>query len=137
MKKLMNISLLSFVALAACTTGHSKQVDFITEMYNDQLYTSPEWLEEHCTPTCLEQLREAYDYDCYTDACYAVWLFRTGAQDGMGESKILDVTKIGNGEYAYHFLDMGHEGINHIRLIETDHQLKIDDIKQVEAHYEY
>ena len=37
-------------------------MDFITEMYNNSMYTEVEFLEEHCTPRMLQQLLDDYEY---------------------------------------------------------------------------
>lgn len=132
MKKLFIICLVALMG-AACSSSISdaEKVDFITTMYNGELYQSYEWLEAHCTQSCLDYLQSQYDYDCDEGPCYAVWMFRTQHQDGDGESRIVSVTPIDSEWFEYRFLDMGHEGVNRIRLISVDHQLRIDEIVQL------
>ena len=62
-------------------------------------------LEKCCTQRLLRKLRADYGYD---GEGYAVWLFRTGAQDDVSE--IREVAALGDGRYRVDFVDMGTEG---------------------------
>ncbi|MBR4234420.1 MAG: hypothetical protein IKR96_07825, partial [Bacteroidales bacterium] len=78
-------------------------MDFITEMYNNSLYVENEFLEEHCTPRMLQQLRDDYEYD---GEGYANWDFRSENNDSVGESAVLNIEKI-DGRYYYEAVDGG------------------------------
>lgn len=56
-------------------------------------------LEKCCTQRLLRKLRADYGYD---GEGYAVWLFRTGAQDGPDDvSEIREVAALGDGRYGW------------------------------------
>ena len=49
----------------------------------------------------LNKLASDYDYDGFG---YAIWDFRSGAQDGDGPTKILSITPLGDMWYRYDFV---------------------------------
>lgn len=59
---------------------------------------------EHFSPKILTKLRNEFEYD---GGGYAVWLFRTGAQDGQGTSEVTSISTEGDGWYTVFFSDMG------------------------------
>ena len=68
-----------------------------------------EAIRRHCSPELQRQLHEHYGYD---DG-YAVWMFRTGLQDGPeNRSEVSAVTPQGEGLYKVNFIDMGTPGID-------------------------
>ncbi|MDE6513887.1 MAG: hypothetical protein K2L05_06860 [Muribaculaceae bacterium] len=64
------------------------------------------FISEHCTPELLKQLSDAYDMD---GEGYAIWLLRSGAQDGDGESKVVSTTFIAPNTVEIEFSDMGFQ----------------------------
>ena len=80
-------------------------MDFITEMYNSSLYVEDAFLEEHCTPRMLQQLRDDYQYE---GEGYANWDFRSESDDGFSdENGIINIEKI-DGRYYYEANDAGY-----------------------------
>lgn len=78
-----------------------------TEIYNRILnYTdaTPAFISEQCTPEFLKKLSDAYDMD---GEGYAIWLMRSGAQDGDGESRVDAATFIAPDAVDIEFSDMG------------------------------
>lgn len=78
-----------------------------------------------------QKLLDAYDYDCETGDCYGIWALRTMAQDGDGESKIIDISQIGNGKYTVKYLDMGAMGETMVTFAEENGKMKIDDFRTI------
>lgn len=78
-----------------------------------------------------QKLLDAYDYDCETGDCYGIWALRTMAQDGDGESKIIDISQIGNGKYTVKYLDMGTMGETMVTFAEENGKMKIDDFRTI------
>ncbi len=81
-----------------------------TEIYEHVLnYTdqTPDFLKKHCTAEFLRQLREAYDMD---GEGYAIWLMRSGAQDGDGPSTVDTVNILSPDAVELEFTDMGNYG---------------------------
>lgn len=80
-------------------------MDFIKEMYNSSLYVEDVFLEEHCTPRMLQQLRDDYQYE---GEGYANWDFRSESDDGFSdENGVIKVEKI-DGRYYYEANDAGY-----------------------------
>ena len=99
-------------------------MDFITEMYNNSLYVENEFLEEHCTPRMLQQLRDDYEYD---GEGYANWDFRSENNDSVGESAVLNIEKI-DGRYYYEAVDGGWKFRNILSAFIQDGVVMFDGI---------
>lgn len=107
--------------------------EFITTMYEHDEYNDYEFLEEHCTEDLLKHLRDNYDYD---GDGYAVWMFRTGGQDGKpgsenAKNRIISITKDNAGWYHYQFIDAGWRGENKIRAYVENGKVMIDELERV------
>jgi len=96
--------------------------NFVEEMIAADLYSRTvlsadpdyEFLRRNCTAQFADRLASAYDMD---GEGLAVWLLRSGAQDGDGESRVVHVSRlpedevhIGDAAIRVDFLDMGNEG---------------------------
>lgn len=104
----------------------------IKSMYNSSSYNNDSYLAANCTKKLLRKLRANYEYECESGACYASWLFRSGAQDGPSErQEIISVTPLGNSWYRYDFYDMGTKGANKIKVIKQGGKLKFDDVVKI------
>lgn len=125
--------LLLTILIGFISCQHAPKADeFLTNMYNQQLYQDYAWLESHCTSEFLSYLQAQYEYECEDGGpCYAVWCFRTDHQDGDGPSHILSIEDEGDGFYVYHFLDMGWEGTHRIHLIPMDTTFIISSLAPV------
>lgn len=99
-------------------------MDFITEMYNSSLYVEDVFLEEHCTPRMLQQLRDDYEYD---GEGYANWDFRSENNDSVGESAVLNIEKI-DGRYYYEAVDGGWKFRNILSAFIQDGIVMFDGI---------
>ena len=107
--------------------------DFITNMYEKDLYTEYDFLEKHCSKAFLQYLKDQYEYD---GEGYAVWLFRTSSNDGKPgaedvKSKVLSITKDNEGWYHYTFTDGGWHGENKIKLHMENGKVVMDELKSV------
>ncbi len=107
--------------------------DFITNMYEQDLYAEKDFIETHCSKALQQYLKEQYEYD---GEGYAFWLFRTSSQDGKPgaenvKSKVLSVTKDSEGWYHYTFTDGGWHGENKIRLHMENGKVVMDELKCV------
>lgn len=104
---------------------------FITDMYNNGRYMDYDFLRQHCTQRMLAKLEEEYEYD---GEGYAVWLFRTSAQDGKPGakegSKVISI-KPDTSYYRYKFYDQGWLGENKILVFCYEGNCYIDDVKRV------
>ena len=89
-------------------------------------------VEAYCTTRLQKKLRNAYEYYYEGDQPpYNTVLFRSGAQDGVGESKLVNVESMGGGEYKVNLLDMGHECEMRIKVVNEDDRPMMDDVECV------
>ena len=86
-------------------------------------------LKKYCAPRLLNKLASDYDYDGYG---YAIWDFRSGAQDGVGPTKILSITPLGDMWYRYDFVDMGFKGAKKVHFVKTNGAMKMDRLITIE-----
>ena len=107
--------------------------EFITNMYENQLYSQSDFLEAHCSKELLKHLKDEYEYD---GEGYAFWLFRTGSQDGKPgaegvKDKVLSITKDSEGWYHYTFTDGGWHGENKLKVHVENGKVVMDALKCV------
>lgn len=106
-------------------------MDFITEMYNNSLYTDNDFLEEHCTERMLQQLRDDYEYD---GEGYANWDFRSMSNDGFSdENAVLNIEKK-DGRYYYEANDAGYIFRNILSAFVQDGKVMFDGIAVDETY---
>ena len=113
--------------------------DFITNMYEKELYYNYDFLEAHCTKKMLKYLKDEYEYEYGGDG-YACYLFRTGAQDDKPgaedvKDKVLKITKDSEGWYHYTFTDGGWRGENKIKVRVENGKVMVDEVERVNNEY--
>lgn len=113
--------------------------DFITNMYEKELYYNYDFLEAHCTAKMLKYLKDEYEYEYGGDG-YAGYLFRTGAQDDKPgaedvKDKVLKITKDSEGWYHYTFTDGGWRGENKIKVRVENGKVMVDEVERVNNEY--
>lgn len=117
-------------ALAGACVHHPDDKEFIRDMYENNMYEDYTFLEQHCSKILLAKLSEEYDYD---GEGYAVWKFRSGAQDGpSNEHVITSIEDEGNGWYTYTAVDMGITFTKRIRISHEGGKSVIEDIADVD-----
>lgn len=127
-KKMKRITIVSIVtcAFAVACAQHQDDSEFIRDMYENVRYEDYGFLKKHCASSLLKKLSDAYDYD---GDGYAVWLFRSGAQDGPGdEHSVIHIEDNGDGWYTYTAIDMGLTFRKKIRISHDGGLTKIDDV---------
>jgi hypothetical protein len=107
--------------------------DFITNMYEKELYYNYDFLEAHCTKKMLKFLKDEYEYN---GDSYAGYLFRTSAQDDKPgaedvKNKVLSINKDSEGWYHYMFTDGGWRGENKIKVCVENGEVKVDELERV------
>lgn len=124
MKRITTVSII-VCALAACTQ-RPDDIKFVRDMYEKVQYEDYSFLEQHCSESLLKRLSEAYDYD---GEGYAVWMFRSGAQDGPSEEHlIIHIEDEGDGWYIYTAIDMGITFRKKIKISHEGGRTMIDDV---------
>ena len=111
--------------------------DFITNMYEKELYYNYDFLEAHCTKKMLKFLKDEYEYN---GDSYAGYLFRTSAQDYKPgaedvKNKVLSINKDSEGWYHYTFTDGGWRGENKIKVCVENGEVKVDELERVNNEY--
>lgn len=66
-----------------------------------------DFLKANCTEDFAGRLSSAYDYD---GEGYALWLLRSGEQDGDGPTDIIDVSAVSDCAVMVEYVDMGRHG---------------------------
>ena len=113
--------------------------DFITNMYENELYYNYDFLEAHCTAKMLKCLKDECECEYGGDG-YAGYLFRTGAQDDKPgaedvKDKVLKITKDSEGWYHYTFTDGGWRGENKIKVRVENGKVMVDEVERVNNEY--
>lgn len=130
-KHLLPILTTIFITCAIACTQCPDDKTFIRDMYENVLYENYEFLEQHCTDSLLTKLSEAYEYD---GDGYAVWLFRSGAQDGPSdEHAVISIEDEGEGWYRYKAIDMGITFTKRIRISHEGCRYMIEDVADVHS----
>lgn len=115
-------------AQPAKLTHTAGTMDMIRDMYENERYEDYEYLRSHCTEHLLKQLEDAYSNE-YGEGGLAVWLFRSGAQDGPNRKhSIISIERLSDGWYRYKGVDMGVEFVREIRLVKEGEEYKFDQI---------
>lgn len=106
----------------------------LSDFYNDYVFGNKDFsniARTTCTPRLLQQLKDAYEYECESRDCYAMWLFRSGNQDGVSdECGVKEVTDEGGGWFKVSYIDMGIEGATYIRFIPYEGHELMDEIRR-------
>ena len=95
---------------------------FGDEFANDSVITT------YCTKNLAQELSKAYDSEFSDDGGYAVWKFRSGAQDGEDIREIEKIEPLGNGKYLIHYNDMGNKGTHTITIVQQDGEIFFDKL---------
>ena len=109
---------------------NAKVIQFIKDFYTNYVFGTKNYIpavKKHCTAKLQKQLKENYEYD---GEGYAIWDFRTGAQDGPSDvCKVTSVAVLANGFYKINFIDMGIKGNRTLKIVNINGTLKFDAIK--------
>ena len=132
----------NMVETPECSQLNSSQQSkeqFIKNLYSKYVFGSEDFApvaRKYCTQRMRKILSDAYDYDCYDNECYAVWMFRSGVQDGPSNvCKVTNIMKQSNGWYLVNFIDMGNGGSVRIKFVDINGSFKIDDLDNPNLMY--
>lgn len=105
--------------------------DFLTTLYDDYVFGNQDFsaIKTHFSEDVLKRLKDEYEYD--DEEGYAVWLFKTDAQDGPSDvCQVSNVNKEENGWYAVEYVDMGIKGKCLFSVQLRDNEVFVSDFKQ-------
>ena len=108
-------------AIAKIQTFYSKHI-FGNEFANDSV------IAKYCTKSLAQELSKAYDNEFSDGGGYAVWKFRSNAQDGEDIREIEKIESLGEGKYIVHYNDMGNKGSHTITTVIQDGVIFFDKL---------
>ena len=97
-------------AIEKIQTFYSKHI-FGNEFANDSI------IAKYCTKSLAQKLRDDYDNEYSDGGGYAVWEFRSNAQDGEDIHEIEKIEPLGERKYLVHYNDMGNKGSHTITVV--------------------
>ena len=121
----------------SCSDKQARQLDAkvlekIQTFYTNYIFGTQESTDsviaKYCTKTLAQELSKAYDDEFSDGGGYAVWKFRSGAQDGEDIHEIEKIEPIGDGKYLVHDNDMGNKGTRTITTAIQDGEIFFDKI---------
>ena len=108
-------------AIAKIQTFYSKHI-FGNEFANDSV------IAKYCTKSLAQELSKAYDNEFVDGGGYAVWKFRSNAQDGEDIQEVEKIEPLGDGKYLVHYNDMGNKGTHTITIVQQDGKIFFDKL---------
>ena len=108
----------------------AKAIEKIQKFYKDYVFGQEEATDEvinsYCTKKLAKKLADDYEYE---GGGYAVWDFRSGAQDGDSDvQKVNNVEALGEGKYKVSYNDMGTKGSCIISVVVDGDNILFDEI---------
>lgn len=82
----------------------------------------------YCTKNLAQELSKAYDDEFSDGGGYAVWKFRSGAQDGEDIHEIEKIEPLGDGKYLVHYNDSGNKGSHTITIVQQNGDIFFDKL---------
>lgn len=110
----------------------SKAIEKIQSFYTNYIFgnefASDSVIAKYCTKKLAQELSKAYDDEFSDGGGYAVWKFRSDAQDGEDIHEIEKIEHLGNGKYLVHYNDMGNKGAHTITIVQQDGEIFFDKL---------
>ena len=108
-------------AIEKIQTFYSRHI-FGDEFPNDSV------MAKYCTKGLAQKLREDYDNEYSDGGGYAVWKFRSDAQDGENIRDVENIEPLGDGNSIVHYNDMGNKGTHTITTVIQDGEIFFDKL---------
>ena len=110
----------------------SKAIEKIQTFYSRHIFgdefASDSVIAQYCTKALAQKLRDEYDNEYSDGGGYAVWKFRSNAQDGEDIHEIEKIEPLGDGKYIVHYNDMGNKGTHAITIVQQDGEIFFDKL---------
>ena len=105
----------------------SKVIEKIQTFYTNYIFgdefASDSVIAKYCTKNLAQELSKAYDDEFSDGGGYAVWKFRSDAQDGEDIHEIEKIESLGDGKYLVHYNDMGNKGTHTITIVQQNGEI--------------
>ena len=86
-------------------------------------------IAQYCTKALAKKLRDAYNNEFSDGGGYAVWKFRSNAQDGEDIHEIEKIEPLGKNKYRVHYNDMGNKGTHTITIVVQSDKILFDKLQ--------
>ena len=110
----------------------AKAIEKIQTFYGNYIFGRQEATDsviaQYCTKTLAQKLRDDYDNEFSEGGGYAIWEFRSGAQDGEDIQEVEKIENIGENRYLVHYNDMGNKGTLTISTIVENNEILFDKL---------
>ena len=110
----------------------SKVIEKIQTFYTNYIFgdefANDSVIAKYCTKSLAQELSKAYDDEFSDGGGYAVWKFRSDAQDGDDIREIEKIEPLGDGKYIVHYNDMGNKGTHTITIVQQDGEFFFDKL---------
>ena len=109
----------------------AKAIEKIQEFYKNYVFgretLTREVAYKYCSKSLVKKLADDYDYE---GEGYAVWDFRSGAQDGDSDvQEVEDIEELTENTYKVTYNDMGHKGVCIISVIQEGDDVLFHEIE--------
>ena len=110
----------------------SKAIEKIQTFYTNYIFgdefANDSVIAKYCTKNLAQELSKVYDNEFSDGGGYAVWKFRSDAQDGEDIREIEKIEPLGDGKYTVHYNDMGNKGTHTITIVQQDGEIFFDKL---------
>ena len=110
----------------------AKTIEKIQTFYGNYIFGRQEATDsviaQYCTKTLAQKLRDDYDNEFSEGGGYAIWEFRSGAQDGEDIQEVEKIENLGENRYLVHYNDMGNKGTLTISTIVENNEILFDKL---------
>jgi hypothetical protein len=110
----------------------TKAIEKIQTFYTNYIFgdefANDSVIAKYCTKNLAQELSKAYDNEFSDGGGYAVWKFRSDAQDGEDIREIEKIEPLGDGKYTVHYNDMGNKGTHTITIAQQDGEIFFDKL---------
>lgn len=110
----------------------AKAIEKIQEFYKNYVFGREEATDEVITKYCTKKLAKKLvdDYE-YEEGGYAIWDFRSDAQDGPSDvQEVTAIESLGDGVYKVKYNDMGNKGSCKITIVVEGDNILFDKISK-------
>ena len=113
-------------------TLDAKAIEKIQTFYSRHIFgnefASDSVIAKYCTKELAQKLRDDYDNEFSDGGGYAVWKFRSNAQDGSDIQEVEKIEPLGDGKYLVHYNDMGNIGSHTITIVQQNGEIFFDKL---------
>ena len=110
----------------------AKAIEKIQTFYKNYIFGRQEATDsaiaQYCTKALAQKLRDDYNNEFADGGGYAIWEFRSGAQDGEDIQEVEKIESLGENKYLIHYNDMGNKGTLTISTIVENNDILFDKI---------